>query len=173
MRLMKQFLSVFFDEAQQVDIETVFKLMGDKLGIWSHYLPLKDRYTKIREPDPMLLTGCTLADGFGFGTKNMAKMSNVNYNTLRTIDENFMFAENLCNINDSVSNYIHAQAVSRTWDLLDEQIIGDADGQKYGTRHHTLQSRYSAKYFGTYKGISVYMLVANHIPINAKIIGPN
>ena len=163
----------FFDEAQQVDIADVFKLMGDKLDLWSKYLPLKDRYTKIKEPDAMLLLGCTLSDGFGFGVKNMAKISNVGYETLRTIDENFMFVENLCNINDSVSNYIHAQEVSRTWDLLEDQIIGDADGQKYGTRHHTLQSRYSSKYFGTYKGVSVYTLVANHIPINAKIIGPN
>ena len=31
--------------------------------------------------------------------------------------------------------------------------------------------RYSSKYFGLKKGVSAYTLVANHVPINAKIIG--
>lgn len=34
-----------------------------------------------------------------------------------------------------------------------------------------INSRYSPKYFGLKKGIVAYTLVANHIPVNAKIIG--
>ncbi|MCP4475096.1 MAG: transposase [Gammaproteobacteria bacterium] len=50
-----------------------------------------------------------------------------------------------------MSNYIHNLPVTRVWDLEEKVIIGDADGQKFETSRHTLQSRYSSKYFGTYK----------------------
>jgi TnpA family transposase len=35
----------------------------------------------------------------------------------------------------------------------------------------TINARYSSKYFGLSKGVSIYTLVANHIPVNAKVIG--
>ena len=35
----------------------------------------------------------------------------------------------------------------------------------------TINARHSPKYFGLHKGVSSYTLVANHVPINAKIIG--
>jgi len=38
---------------------------------------------------------------------------------------------------------------------------------------HTLQSRFSAKYYRTRRGISIYTILVNHIPINAKAIGPH
>lgn len=36
-----------------------------------------------------------------------------------------------------------------------------------------MQSRYSSKYFGLYKWVSVYTLTVNHIPVNAKNISPS
>ncbi|MBP6483722.1 MAG: Tn3 family transposase, partial [Rhodoferax sp.] len=39
------------------------------------------------------------------------------------------------------------------------------------TQINTFNSRYSPKYFGLDKGVSACTLVANHVPINAKIIG--
>ena len=100
-------------------------------------------------------------------------MSNIGYNHLVTIDENFMYVENLKLINDAFSNYIHDLPVSRVMDLIENTIVADADGQKYATSYHTIQSRFSSKYFGTCKGISIYSLTTNHISINAKVIGPN
>lgn len=52
-------------------------------------------------------------------------------------------------------------------------IHSSSDGQKYETQIHTLQSRHSSKYFGMNKGITSYTMVANHIPIQARIIGAN
>lgn len=163
----------FFDGLSQIDIADIMKFIGDQLNIWPAFKSLKYRYIKHKQPDPLALIACSLADAFGFGVKKMSAMSNVSYNYLRTIDENFMHIENLNNTNDVTSNYIHGLPISRAWDLEDNLIIADADGQKFETRQQTIQSRYSSKYFGTYKGISVYSLVANHIPINSKIIGPN
>jgi hypothetical protein len=37
----------------------------------------------------------------------------------------------------------------------------------------TINARHSPKYFGLRKGIVFITLVANHVPANAKIIGPN
>ena len=38
---------------------------------------------------------------------------------------------------------------------------------------NTFKTRYSSKYFGTNKGVSAMTLVANHVPINARVIGAN
>lgn len=100
-------------------------------------------------------------------------MSNMGYNYLRTIDDNFMYVDNLKLVNDALSNFIHGLPVSRTWDLVENTIVADADGQKYQTTYHTIQSRFSSKYFGSCKGISIYSLTANHISANAKAIGAN
>ena len=63
--------------------------------------------------------------------------------------------------------------VIHTWDLIENENIADGDGQKYETRFQTVQSRYSSKFLGLYKGISVYTLTVNHIPVNAKNISPS
>lgn len=44
---------------------------------------------------------------------------------------------------------------------------------RFETQIHTLQPRHSSKYFGMNKGITSYTMVANHIPIQAKVIGAN
>jgi TnpA family transposase len=40
-------------------------------------------------------------------------------------------------------------------------------------RLHTINARHSPKDFGLHKGVVSYTLVANHIPVNATIIGAN
>lgn len=165
--------STFFDELPKQDIADVFKFVGDSIKIWKLFESQKDRYVKHKHPSPLVLIACVLADAFGVGTEKMSQMSNIGYNHLCTIDENFMYVENLKLANDGFSNYIHGLPVSRTWDLIENITVSDADGQKYETSRHTIQSRFSSKYFGTCKGISIYSLTANHIPVNAKSIGPN
>ena len=39
------------------------------------------------------------------------------------------------------------------------------------TQIDTFNARHSPKYFGLKKGVSSYTLVANHVPVNARIIG--
>lgn len=165
--------STFFDELPKRDIADVFKFMGDYLKLWMLFESQKDKYVKYKHPSPLALIACVLSEAFGFGTEKMSLMSNMGYNYLRTIDDNFMYVENLKLVNDALSNFIHALPVSRTWDLVENTIVADADGQKYQTSYHTLQSRFSSKYFGSCKGISIYSLTANHISANAKAIGAN
>ena len=53
----------------------------------------------------------------------------------RSIDDNFMYVENLKLVNNALSNFIHGLPVSRTWDLVENTIVADADGQKYQTSY--------------------------------------
>ena len=63
--------------------------------------------------------------------------------------------------------------IFKRWNLLDDRILADADGQKIAASDSTIQSRYSKKYFGRGKGISLYTLIANFVAVNAKTAGLN
>lgn len=52
-------------------------------------------------------------------------------------------------------------------------FIQAATDRRRETKFQTINARYSPKYFGLKKGIVSYTLVANHIPVNARIIGAN
>ena len=165
--------SPFFKDLAQIEIAELMKFVGDKIGFWHVFTHKKHRYIKQRRPEPMATLACVLSDAFGFGIKKMSEMSNIKYNHLRSISENFIRAETLYAVNDKVSNFIHSLPIIKLWDLKENIIIADADGQKFECSRHTIQSRHSPKYFGSYKGVSVYSLVANNVPVNSKIIGPN
>ncbi len=69
-----------------------------------------------------------------------------------------------------VSLSIAALPVFHQYDIQDE-MHSSSDGQRIETQIHTINARHSTKYFGLKKGVSAYTLVANHVPVNAKIIG--
>jgi hypothetical protein len=100
-------------------------------------------------------------------------MSDLDLNPLRSTREDFIRVDTLCSANDIVSNHIHLLPIFRQWDLMDNKILADADGQKFSTTDSTLQSRYSRKYLGKGRGISLYTLIANYVAVNAKNIGLN
>src|SRR4029077_7158085 len=84
----------------------------------------------------------------------------------------FLRPETAHEANDRVSNAIAKLPIFRHYDI-DEVIHSSSDGQKFETQIHTIQSRHSPKYFGLKKGIVNYTHVANHVPLNARIIGAN
>jgi TnpA family transposase len=50
-------------------------------------------------------------------------------------------------------------------------IHSSSDGQKFEADLPTFNARHSPKYFGLKKGVVAYSLVANHVPVNARLIG--
>ena len=88
---------------------------------------------------------------------------------LRTISSDL---ETLQAANDVVSNATAGLPIFHHYDI-GETVHSSSDGQKFETGLHTINARHSSKYFGLKKGIVAYTLVANHIPINARIIGAN
>jgi TnpA family transposase len=56
---------------------------------------------------------------------------------------------------------------------IDEAVHSSSDGQKFEAAIPTINARHSSKYFGLNKGVVSYTLLANHVPLNARIIGAN
>jgi TnpA family transposase len=106
------------------------------------------------------------------GLGRMGDISDVGYQALATTSENFIRLETLREANDRVSNATAALPMFRQYDI-GGVVHSSSDGQKFETRIHTINARYSPKYFGLKKGVVSYSLVANHVPIQAKIIGAN
>jgi len=69
-----------------------------------------------------------------------------------------------------ISNATAKLPAFHLYDIRD-QVHSSSDGQRFETQINTFNARHSPKYFGMQKGISACTLVANHVPINARIIG--
>ena len=162
----------FFRTLPKVAIVDMMMYIGNLTEMWSEFVPMKDRYIRHRNTDE-LINACILSEAFGFGTSKMAEMSDINGKSLKTIRKNLIRIDTLCAANDVIANYICSLPIFGLWNLFDNKILADADGQKFATSNSTIQSRYSKKYLGKGKGISIYTLVANFVAVNAKNIGLN
>ncbi|EDD8833806.1 Tn3 family transposase [Salmonella enterica subsp. enterica serovar Mikawasima] len=163
----------FFKKLPKVEIANIVMFIGDLTDMWRGFTHMKDRYTKRKKPSSLAINACLLSEAFGFGTLKMADMSDLELNALRTIREDFIRVDTLCAANEIVSNHIHSLTIFKQWNLMDDKVLADADGQKFATTDSTIQSRYSRKYLGKGRGISLYTLLANYVAVNAKNIGLN
>jgi len=163
----------YFSNLPKVEIPNLIKFVGDIVRMWDKFTHSKSRSIKRKTADPLALNACILAEAFGFSIEQMAEISDISYNMLRSTREDFITVATLCDVNDVVANYIHSLPIFKSWDLIDNQTLADTDGQKISSTNDTIQSRYSKKFFGGEKGISIYTLLANFVSVNAKNIGPN
>jgi len=161
----------FFDGLKQVDIGSVVHFVNRHCRFMEAFEHVLGRYAK-HEADHHTLTACLIAWGTNMGLGRMGDISDIGYHALALTSENFIRLETLRGANDLVSNAIAALPIFRQYDLGDA-LHSSSDGQKFETRINTINARYSPKYFGLKKGVVSYALVANHIPINAEIIGAN
>ena len=138
------------------------------MDAFEHFL---HRYSK-SEADDDVISACLLAWGTNMGLGRMGAISDVAYATLADASDNFIRLETLQAANDAVSNATAGLPIFHHYDIGDT-VHSSSDGQKFETRLHTINARHSSKYFGLKKGIVAYTLVANHIPVNARVIGAN
>jgi TnpA family transposase len=163
----------FFKTLPQLEIPDVVMHIGDRINLWRAFTHMKTRYNKKKSPVVVALIACLLSDAFGIGTEKMAEMSDLIFSLLRSTQEDFIRVDTLCAANDMASNLLHSLPIFKQWNLMNEKLLADADGQKLPTSESTIQSRYSTKYLGKDPGLSVYTLIANFIAVNAKNIGLN
>lgn len=163
----------FFRTLSQVEIPNIMMYIGDRIDMWRSFTHMKSRYNKKKTPIALAVNACILSDAFGIGIEKMAEMSDLNYNLMRSTQEDFIRIETLCAANDMVGNLIHSLPIFKLWNLMDDKLLADADGQKVPTSESTIQSRYSKKYLGKSPGLSIYTLIANFVAANAKNIGLN
>ncbi len=161
----------FFDTLQQVDLQTVLHFANQHCQFMDAFSHVLRRYVK-QAADDRVITACLIAWGTNMGLGRMGAISDISYPTLSATSDNFIRLETLQDANDRVSNAIAKLPIFQHYDIGDA-LHSSSDGQKFETLIHTINARYSPKYFGLKKGVVSYTLVANHIPINARIIGAN
>lgn len=83
---------------------------------------------------------------------------------------NYLRLETLHAANDAISNATARLAIFSLYDI-DNVVHSSSDGQRIETQIDTFNARHSPKYFGLQKGVSAYTIVANHVPLYAKVIG--
>lgn len=162
----------FFKSLPKVSIADIMMFVGNMTNMWPAFSHNKERHLKRGNVD-FVINAAILAEAFGFGYVKMSEMSDINLTQLKNIRQDHIRVNTLCKVNDIVNNYTSSLPIFTRWNLLDNKVIADADGQKISTTKNTIQSRYSRKYFGKTPGISIYTLLANHVAVNAKNIGPN
>ena len=161
----------FFEQLPQVEISSVLHFVHRQCHFLEAFEHLLGRYVK-QPVDHRTLIACLLSWGTNTGLSKMGEISDISAATLVSTSENYIRLETLRAANDVVSNALAALPIFRQYDL-DGHVHSSSDGQKFETRISTINARHSPKYFGLKKGVVAYSMVANHVPVNAQIIGAN
>ncbi|MEB8734714.1 Tn3 family transposase, partial [Bacillus cereus] len=161
----------FFDVLPQVDMRSILYFVNQQCNFLDNFEHILGRYANQKAKDYTLIP-CLIAWGTNMGLYRMGEVSDIDFSKLATTSANFIRLETLKDANDCISNATSQLPIFPYFNI-DDFIHSSSDGQKYETQIHTLQSRHSSKYFGMNKGITSYTMVANHIPIQARIIGAN
>lgn len=160
-----------FNTLKQVNISSVLHFVNQRCQFMNVFEHLLDRYAK-QDSDDQALIACLIAWGTNMGLGRMGETSDISYHMLATTSDNFLRLETLRKVNDLISNAIAELPIFRHYDI-GEALHSSSDGQKFESQIETINARHSPKYFGLKKGIVSYTLVANHVPVNARIIGAN
>jgi TnpA family transposase len=148
----------FFDMVERVDVDTLLLFV--------------DRRNGFMEASKPAIVASLMAYATNIGLGRMADISNLSYQELSTAAGNFIRLETLKEANDRIANATARLPIFRHFDI-DEAVHSSSDGQKFEAAIPTINARHSSKYFGLKKGVVAYTLLANHVPLNARIIGAN
>ncbi|WP_018606101.1 Tn3 family transposase [Uliginosibacterium gangwonense] len=159
----------FYSRLPGINIADLLRFVGGRTSFLDTFTHVLERHVKT-EPDPRELLACVVAFGTNMGLWKMAEVSGMSYTALSLTARNYLRPETLRAANDAITNAIAALSAFHLYDIHDE-IHPSSDGQRFETQIDTFNARHSPKYFGLEKGVSACTLVANNVPINAKIIG--
>ncbi len=161
-----------YNQFPQVSVIDLLNFVNKKCNFIDSFTHILNKSTKT-EIDNSRIIASIIALGTNIGLFKMGSISDISFKKLSTTTNNYLRLETLKNANDKISNSMANLPIFEYYNIEENIIHSSLDGQKWNTQFNTVNSRYSPKYFGLEKGIVDYTLVANHIPINAKIIGAN
>lgn len=159
----------FYSQLPGIGVADLLWFVAAKTGFMGAFTHVLDRYVK-HEPNPREILACIVAMGTNMGLWKMADVSGLGHPSLMSTARNYLRLETLHAANDAISNAIAALPVFHLYDIQGE-MHSSSDGQRFETQIDTINARHASKYFGLKKGVSAYTLVANHVPINARVIG--
>ncbi len=161
----------FFDMVERLDIATLLLFVDRRIGFMEAFEHVLGRYRKSSPSKPSIIASL-MAYATNIGLGRMADICNLSYQDLSTTAGNYIRLETLKEANNRLANATARLPIFRYFDI-DEAVHSSSDGQKFETAIPTINARHSSKYFGLNKGVVSYTLLANHVPLNARIIGAN
>jgi TnpA family transposase len=161
--------SPFYSQLPGIGVADLLWFVASETDFLSGFTHVLDRYVK-HDPDPREILACIVAMGTNMGLWRMAEVSGMSHASLLSTSRNFLRPETLRAANDAITNAIAKLPAFHLYDIR-EEMHSSSDGQRIETQINTFNARYAPKYFGLQKGVSSITLVANHVPVNAKIIG--
>jgi len=160
-----------FKKLPKIDIVDLVLMVNKKIKFLSTFTHILNRYSK-SDIEEMPLVGALIAYATNMGIGKMAFNSNLEYNQLKGIKNSRLREETLKEANEFVVNATAKLPIQKIYNINDT-VHSSIDGKKYEAMPNIFNARYSPKYFGLSKGISVMTLVANFQPVALKIISPN
>lgn len=161
-----------YQKVRQIGVGDLLHFVDQHCNFIDSFDHILDKYVK-RQVDNRKIFACVVAYGTNIGLFKMAKISDISLQELTSTAHSFIRLETLKAANDKISNATAKLPIFKYFNIEEDIIHSSSDGQKFGTQFDTINSRYSPKYFGLNKGIVDYTMLANHVPVNAKIIGAN
>jgi TnpA family transposase len=131
---------------------------------------LQQRYVK-QGIDEDALLAVIITQAMNHSRGKMAEISDIDYHVLDRVYKQYLRSASLCEANDLISNAIAELPIFPYYSLDLMTLYSCVDGQKYETERPTAKARHSRKYWGKGRGVVAYTLLANHIPLQGKIIG--
>jgi hypothetical protein len=167
----KKLQKKFFKQIPFCEIDDVLKIVDDDCQFLSAFPLLQPRYSKTTTFDKNKLIAAILAQAFNFGNYKMSQISDISYQELETAYQQRLRLETLKQANDILSNRISKLTIFPSYSLDFDLLYGSVDGQKFELNSPNIKARYSRKYLREGQGVSAYTLLANHLPLQCKIIG--
>lgn len=161
--------SPFYTQLPGIGIADLLRFVNGDTKFLEDFKHVLDRGVK-HAPDLREILACVVAFGTNMGLGKMAEVSGMSHASLITTARSYLRPETVHAANDAISNATSALPAFKLFNIR-EELHSSSDGQRFETQINTFNSRYSPKYFGWDKGVSACTVVANHVPINAKIIG--
>lgn len=161
-----------YQQFPTIGIVELLKWVNNKTNFSTTFKHILEKGTA-KQADENTLIACLVALGTNHGISKMANCSDMDYNHLKRTKESFIRGQTLKEVNRMIVDATADLEIIEAYNLEANKLHSSSDGQKYPTRFDTFNARYSPKYFGLDKGISLNTMVLNSIPVNAKIFGAN
>jgi len=158
-----------FETLRPLNMRSLLHFVDQQCQFMTCFEHVIGRYHK-QGADERVIAACLIGWGTNMGLGRMGEISDIGFDTLMRTSESFLRLETLQAANAWVSNAIAGVPIFRQYDL-GGAMHSSSDGQKFETALPTFHARHSPKYFGLKKGVVANTLIANHVPINAELIG--
>lgn len=162
----------FFKELPISSIGDIMRFVAEETCYIKAFTHIQPRQAKT-SPNQEALHAYIVASATGLDPDKMREISDVEEKDLENMRNNFTRKQTLSAASDMIINRMKELPIFSEYNLADYGVHASVDGQKLGTKFNTIKSRHSKKYFGLLKGIVLYSLNANHLPLCLKVIGAN